>query len=354
MIGVTTVARRMARLEYAVVRQPFALFEDRVVARCWEENATVRVGFERFLGSLDWVAGRLLADDAISARGRALLRQDGFPAAVGVPAPTPRARGGRQAQEAEAWAAWERAQPWYAPGQEGTRQATGRAGALHPPEQERAWQAPGQEGAWQALGQEGTRYAPGQEGTRQAAGRAGALHPPERAGALHPPEQEGARRAPEQAEEATHGRAAAHQEPEDAQHGHGEAGAPAGHGEAGAPAAPDEPPAQDAAGERAAGQPGTPAEQAAGAGTVDVTFTLPAEVSAETVALCGDFNDWSVQSVMLERGSDGSWGATVALEPGRSYRYRYLLDGRCWENDWHADRYMPNSHGGTDSVVVVQ
>jgi hypothetical protein len=336
MIGVTTVARRMARLEYAVVRQPFALFEDRVVARCWEENATVRVGFERFLGSLDWVAGRLLADDAISARGRALLRQDGFPAAVGVPAPTPRARGGRQAQEAEAWAAWERAQPWYAPEQEKARQATGRAGALHPPEQERAWQAPGQEGA---------RQAPGQEGTRQAAGRAGALHPPERAGT---------RQAPEQAEEATHGRAAAHQEPEDEQHGHGEAGAPAGHGEAGAPAAPDEPPAQDAAGERAAGQPGTPAEQAAGAGTVDVTFTLPAEVSADTVALCGDFNDWSVQSVMLERGSDGSWGATVALEPGRSYRYRYLLDGRCWENDWHADRYMPNSHGGTDSVVVVQ
>jgi len=47
------------------------------------------------------------------------------------------------------------------------------------------------------------------------------------------------------------------------------------------------------------------------------------------------------------------WLATVALEPGRSYRYRYLLDGQRWENDRQADRYVPNALGSIDSVVVV-
>jgi hypothetical protein len=96
------------------------------------------------------------------------------------------------------------------------------------------------------------------------------------------------------------------------------------------------------------------ARSATRAGTVDVRFTLPAEVQADTVALCGEFNDWSTRDIQLERGGDGSWQATVALEPGRSYRYRYLLDGERWENGWHADRYVPNSYGSTDSVVVVE
>jgi len=101
---------------------------------------------------------------------------------------------------------------------------------------------------------------------------------------------------------------------------------------------------------RRTGRPAT----AAMASTVDVRFTLPAEVQAGTVALCGEFNNWSAEDIRLERGGDGSWQATVALEPGRSYRYRYLLDGERWENAWHADRYVPNSYGSTDSVVNVE
>lgn len=113
--------------------------------------------------------------------------------------------------------------------------------------------------------------------------------------------------------------------------------------------------AEDAQARHAAGeQPGRPAGQAARASTIDVRFTLPAEIQARTVALCGEFNNWSAQDIRLERGGDGSWQATVALKPGRSYRYRYLLDGERWENAWHADRYVPNSYGSTDSVVVVE
>ena len=66
---------------------------------------------------------------------------------------------------------------------------------------------------------------------------------------------------------------------------------------------------------------------ASAAGTVNVVFTLPADVEADRVALCGDFNDWSAEATALERGDDGTWQVSVPLEPGRSYRYRYLLDG---------------------------
>ena len=72
------------------------------------------------------------------------------------------------------------------------------------------------------------------------------------------------------------------------------------------------------------------------------------------MALCGEFNAWSADDIRLERGSDGSWRATVPLEPGHSYRYRYLLNGQQWENDRRADRYVPNPLGSTDSVVVVE
>lgn len=88
--------------------------------------------------------------------------------------------------------------------------------------------------------------------------------------------------------------------------------------------------------------------------TVDVTFTLPGEVGAGNVALCGDFNGWSAEDIALQRGGDGTWQVTVALEPGHSYRYRYLLDGERWENSWHAERYEPNPFGGTNSVVTIE
>lgn len=85
--------------------------------------------------------------------------------------------------------------------------------------------------------------------------------------------------------------------------------------------------------------------------SVDVIFTLPAPVQAETVALAGEFNEWSRSDTMLERGDDGTWRVTVALAPGR-YRYKYVLDGVRWENDPYAET-VSNPYGSVDSVVTV-
>jgi hypothetical protein len=81
-----------------------------------------------------------------------------------------------------------------------------------------------------------------------------------------------------------------------------------------------------------------------------VTFTLSPAVGASDVAICGEWNDWSADRDVMERGEDG-FAHTVELEAGRSYRFRYLLDGHRWENDWAADSYVPNDHGSDDSVV---
>lgn len=82
-----------------------------------------------------------------------------------------------------------------------------------------------------------------------------------------------------------------------------------------------------------------------------VTFTLPPEVKADTAAVCGNFNDWDATQHPMKRNKDGSFTAVVALKPGRSYRFRYLLDGARWENDWAADEYAANQFGTQDSVI---
>jgi 1,4-alpha-glucan branching enzyme len=80
-----------------------------------------------------------------------------------------------------------------------------------------------------------------------------------------------------------------------------------------------------------------------------VTFKVPAEVGAGRAALCGEFNDWD--AAPMRRLKDDSFSLTMSLPAGRSYRFRYLLDDKRWENDWSADSYRPNELGSEDSVV---
>ena len=74
-------------------------------------------------------------------------------------------------------------------------------------------------------------------------------------------------------------------------------------------------------------------------------------MSAQTAAVCGEWNDWSADAAVMRRDAEGGFSLTVDLEAGRTYRFRYLLDGERWDNDWAADAYVPNSFGGDDSVI---
>jgi 1,4-alpha-glucan branching enzyme len=85
--------------------------------------------------------------------------------------------------------------------------------------------------------------------------------------------------------------------------------------------------------------------------TCRVTFSVPADVEAQEVSLCGEFNDCSETSHLLKQRTGGNFSTTVTLDTGHDYRFRYLLDSERWENDWKADAYLPNEYGSEDSVV---
>lgn len=86
-----------------------------------------------------------------------------------------------------------------------------------------------------------------------------------------------------------------------------------------------------------------------------VRFELPkaAVDGASKVTVVGDFNDWRTDdAVSLRRQKDGRFAVTLELAVGRAYRFRYLIDGKRWENDWAADRYEPATIGGAENSVV--
>lgn len=84
-------------------------------------------------------------------------------------------------------------------------------------------------------------------------------------------------------------------------------------------------------------------------GHVTVTFQIPHDTAASS-AVVGDFNGWSREVTPMHPTAAGLQ-ATVLLAPGRSYRFRYLLDDDRWVNDWQADGYVDNDYGGSDSVL---
>lgn len=88
--------------------------------------------------------------------------------------------------------------------------------------------------------------------------------------------------------------------------------------------------------------------------TCKVTFRLPAEAvqGAKEVHLVGDFNNWDTKATPMTFLKDGSVKAVVNLETGKDYKYRYLIDGHKWENDWKADRYEPSPMAWEDNSVV--
>ena len=86
-----------------------------------------------------------------------------------------------------------------------------------------------------------------------------------------------------------------------------------------------------------------------------VTFRLPKEAapSARTVHIVCDFNSWNITETPMKKLKNGDFTLTLGLPCNREYSFRYLINTERWENDWFADKYIPNPYGGDDSVVVI-
>lgn len=85
-----------------------------------------------------------------------------------------------------------------------------------------------------------------------------------------------------------------------------------------------------------------------------VTFKLTQEEakSADSVQLVGEFNSWDADASPMKKLKNGGFTQTLDLEAGKEYRFRYLLDGETWENDWSADKYIPSESSFDDDSVV--
>lgn len=87
-----------------------------------------------------------------------------------------------------------------------------------------------------------------------------------------------------------------------------------------------------------------------------VTFRIPGELGnpAREAHVVGEFNGWSLSEHPMRRLKNGSFRATLDLEKGRSYQFRYLLDQGRWESDPAADDQTPTPYGdGFNSVITL-
>ena len=75
---------------------------------------------------------------------------------------------------------------------------------------------------------------------------------------------------------------------------------------------------------------------------------------ASAVSVVGDWNGWDPSSQRLsDRNGDGVWEIEIRLEPGREYRYQFLVDGERWIPDPNAPLKVDDGFGGTDSVLHI-
>ena len=85
-----------------------------------------------------------------------------------------------------------------------------------------------------------------------------------------------------------------------------------------------------------------------------VTFRIPEEIgkSVGTAHVVGEFNEWNFLSTPMKKLKKGAFTATLDLEKGREYQFRYLLDNRSWQNDGEADKFVPTPFGDSENSVI--
>lgn len=85
-----------------------------------------------------------------------------------------------------------------------------------------------------------------------------------------------------------------------------------------------------------------------------VTFRISEKLgnSAGTAHVVGEFNNWDIFSTPMKKLKKGAFTATLDLEKGREYQFRYLLDKKKWENDANADRFEVTPFGDSENSVI--
>ena len=85
------------------------------------------------------------------------------------------------------------------------------------------------------------------------------------------------------------------------------------------------------------------------------TFRVSKESAgpAKSIYLAGEFNRWDIQATPLKKQKNGDFTVTMELETGKTYQFRYLIDGTRWESDLEADTFVHSEYGDCDNSCVV-
>jgi 1,4-alpha-glucan branching enzyme len=75
--------------------------------------------------------------------------------------------------------------------------------------------------------------------------------------------------------------------------------------------------------------------------------------SAHQVNLTGEFNDWDVVNMPMNKLKNGEYSVTIELENNREYEFKYLIDGCSWLNEKGADKQVFNEYLTENSVIVL-
>jgi 1,4-alpha-glucan branching enzyme len=84
---------------------------------------------------------------------------------------------------------------------------------------------------------------------------------------------------------------------------------------------------------------------------VKVTFVLPYEEGQPAVSVVGDFNNWDTSATRLVKRRNGTCSASVTLDAGQSYRFRYYGADGVWSNESEADGYEISEHGSENCLL---
>lgn len=72
---------------------------------------------------------------------------------------------------------------------------------------------------------------------------------------------------------------------------------------------------------------------------------------ARSVVVTGSFCNWTAEGQPLKHDGNGTWKATLALDPGQ-HEYRFLVDG-VWQDDPTCTERVPNPFGTENCVLQV-
>ena len=85
-------------------------------------------------------------------------------------------------------------------------------------------------------------------------------------------------------------------------------------------------------------------------GGVEFSIRLP---KVQSVAVVGDFNDWSHTAHMLVREDGNRWSGVVPLSAGE-HVFMFVVNGKQWVVPPVADDYVDDGFGNKNGVLVVR